>query len=48
MVAAGLADECLLEVAYAIGVSEPVSIHVNTYGTGRIPDSELIRLSGKK
>ena len=48
MVAAGLADECLLEVAYAIGVSEPVSIHVNTYGTGRIPDSELIKIVRKE
>ncbi len=48
MVAAGLADECLLEVAYAIGVSEPVSIHVNTYGTGRIPDSELIKIIRKE
>jgi S-adenosylmethionine synthetase len=48
IVAAGLADECLLEVAYAIGVSEPVSIHVNTYGTGRIPDSELIKIVRKE
>lgn len=43
IVASGLADECLIQVAYAIGVAEPVSIHVNTYGTGRIPDSELER-----
>jgi S-adenosylmethionine synthetase len=41
LVAAGLADECLIQVAYAIGVREPVSIHVDTAGTGRIPDSEL-------
>lgn len=41
IVAAGLADECLIQVAYAIGVAQPVSIHVNTFGTGRIPDSEL-------
>ena len=43
LVASGLADECLIQVAYAIGVADPVSIHVNTYGTGRIPDSELER-----
>jgi S-adenosylmethionine synthetase len=41
IVASGLADECLIQVAYAIGVADPVSIHVNTYGTGRIPDIEL-------
>jgi S-adenosylmethionine synthetase len=41
LVASGLADECLIQVAYAIGVAEPVSVHVNTFGTGRIPDSEL-------
>ncbi len=41
LVASGLADECLIQVSYAIGVAEPVSIHVNTYGTGRIPDMEL-------
>jgi S-adenosylmethionine synthetase len=41
LVAAGLADECLIQVAYAIGVREPVSIHVDTAGTGRIPDIEL-------
>jgi S-adenosylmethionine synthetase len=44
IVSAGLADECLLQVAYAIGVADPVSIHINTYGTGRIPDSELERI----
>ena len=43
LVSAGLADECLIQVAYAIGVAEPVSIHVNTFGTGRIPDAELER-----
>lgn len=44
IVAAGLADECLIQVAYAIGVVDPVSIHVNTFGTGRIPDSEIERI----
>ncbi|MCS7029513.1 MAG: methionine adenosyltransferase [Bacteroidia bacterium] len=41
IVAAGLAKECLVQVAYAIGVAQPVSIFVNTYGTGKVPDSEL-------
>jgi S-adenosylmethionine synthetase len=41
VVAAGLATECLIQVAYAIGVAEPVSIHVQTYGTGTIPDHQL-------
>jgi S-adenosylmethionine synthetase len=48
IVASGLADECLMQVAYAIGVADPVSIHVNTYGTGRIPDSELERVVAKE
>jgi S-adenosylmethionine synthetase len=41
IVAAGLADECMIQVAYAIGVAEPVSLLVNTYGTGRLPDARL-------
>jgi S-adenosylmethionine synthetase len=41
VVAAGLADECLIQIAYAIGVAEPVSIYMNTYSTGRIPDIQL-------
>jgi S-adenosylmethionine synthetase len=48
LVASGLADECLIQVAYAIGVAEPVSIHVNTYGTGRIPDIELEKVITKE
>lgn len=44
LVASGLAEECLVQVAYAIGVADPVSLQVNTYGTGRIPDSELERV----
>jgi S-adenosylmethionine synthetase len=48
IVASGLADECLIQVAYAIGVANPVSIHVNTYGTGRIPDSELEKVIVKE
>ena len=41
IVAAGLARECLVQLAYAIGVVEPVSINVNTYGTGSMDDIEL-------
>jgi S-adenosylmethionine synthetase len=48
IVASGLADECLIQVAYAIGVREPVSIHVDTRGTGRIPDSELDKAVSKE
>ena len=43
IVASGLASECLIQVAYAIGVKEPVSIHTQTFGTGIIPDVELER-----
>ena len=48
LVASGLADECLIQVAYAIGVADPVSIHVNTFGTGRIPDMELSKVVMKE
>lgn len=41
IVAAGLASECLIQVAYAIGVKEPVSIHVQTFGTGVVSDVVL-------
>jgi S-adenosylmethionine synthetase len=41
VVAAGLAEECLVQVAYAIGVTDPVSINVNTYGTGKVSDIQL-------
>ncbi len=44
VVAAGLADECLVQLAYAIGVAEPVSINVNSYGTGKMSDPELANL----
>jgi S-adenosylmethionine synthetase len=41
IVAAQLAKECQIQVAYAIGVVDPVSIHINTFGTGVIPDMQL-------
>jgi len=44
IVAAGLADRCLVQLAYAIGVAEPVSVHVNTEGTGRVSDSVISKL----
>jgi len=48
VVAAGLAKECQVQVAYAIGVAEPVSIYVDTKGTGDIPDSELSKMIMKE
>lgn len=41
IVAAGLADKCEVEIAYAIGVDEPVSVFVDSFGSGIIPDSEI-------
>jgi S-adenosylmethionine synthetase len=44
IVAAGLASRCEVQLAYAIGVAEPVSVHVNTYGTGKIDDDRIVEL----
>ncbi|MBU1356577.1 MAG: methionine adenosyltransferase [Candidatus Edwardsbacteria bacterium] len=44
IVAAGLADRCEIQLAYAIGVAEPVSIMVDTYGTGKVEDAKLTKL----
>jgi len=44
IVAAGLADRCEIQVSYAIGVAEPTSISVNTFGTGRLPNEKIIQL----
>ena len=44
IVAAGLADKCLVQVSYAIGVAQPTSIMVETYGTGKISDDKLTQL----
>ncbi|MDE0626546.1 MAG: methionine adenosyltransferase [Bryobacterales bacterium] len=41
IVAAGLADRCEVQLAYAIGVADPVSVRVDTYGTGRLPETRL-------
>src|SRR5512147_1297721 len=48
IVAAELASECQIQVAYAIGVAQPVSIRVNTFGTGKIPDTEISRILKKE
>lgn len=47
IVAAGIANRIEIQIAYAIGVPEPVSIHVNTFGTGKIPPKEIIELIRK-
>ena len=44
IVAAGLADKCEIQLSYAIGVAEPTSIHVETFGTGKIAESKLIEI----
>src|SRR6266536_1483430 len=44
IVAAGLADRALIQLAYAIGVADPVSVHVETYRTGRIPEEKIVAL----
>jgi S-adenosylmethionine synthetase len=44
IVAAGLAERCEIQVSYAIGVAEPTSISVHTFGTGKLSDTELTRL----
>ncbi|HUS39773.1 MAG: methionine adenosyltransferase [Pirellulales bacterium] len=48
IVAAGLADRCEVQLAYAIGVSEPVSIRVDTAGTGRVDDARICELVREK
>jgi S-adenosylmethionine synthetase len=44
IVAAGLADKCEVQLAYAIGIAEPVSVMVNAFGTGKIPSNEIARV----
>jgi len=45
IVASGLADKCEVQVAYAIGVAEPVSVMINTFGTGKLPSNEIARIA---
>ncbi len=47
IVAAGLADRCEVQVAYAIGVARPVSLMVNTFGTGKVSDEVIVQLIDK-
>ena len=47
VVAAGLAKRCEIQISYAIGVAEPVSLYVNTFGTGTIPDDRLVSIIRK-
>ena len=44
IVAAGLADRCEIQVSYAIGVAEPTSVSINTFGTGKVADSKIVEL----
>ena len=44
VVAAGLADRCLVQVAYAIGVAAPVGVYLDTYGTNKIAESKILGL----
>jgi S-adenosylmethionine synthetase len=44
IVAAGIADRCEIQISYAIGVAEPISIYVDTFGTGKISDTEITQL----
>lgn len=45
--AAGLAKECEIQVAYAIGVAKPVSLNIDTFGTGILPDVEIKNILAK-
>ena len=47
VVAAGLADECIIQLSYAIGVSRPLSVYVNTNGTGRVEEDKLVTALGE-
>ncbi|GAB4391928.1 MAG: methionine adenosyltransferase [Gammaproteobacteria bacterium] len=44
IVASGIADRCEIQVSYAIGVAEPTSISINTFGTGKLPDNKIVEL----
>jgi len=44
IVASGLADKCEIQISYAIGVAEPTSISINTFGTGKISDAQIVEI----
>jgi S-adenosylmethionine synthetase len=48
IVAAGLADQCEIQISYAIGVAQPVSVMVNTFATGKMPDERILELVNKR
>ena len=48
IVANGFADKCEIQIAYAIGMKEPLSIFVNTFGTGKIPEDEIVEIIKKR
>ena len=47
LVAAGVATHCVIQFSYAIGVAKPISIHVDTYGTGKIPEEKIVGIIEK-
>jgi S-adenosylmethionine synthetase len=47
IVAAGLADECGVQISYAIGLAHPISVFVDTFGTGKLPDAQILELVKK-
>jgi len=47
IVYAGLAERCTIQLAYAIGMVEPLSVYINTYGTGKLKDTELVSIINK-
>jgi len=47
VVASGLADQCEVQISYAIGVAQPISVLVNTYETGKLPDEQILELVKK-
>ncbi len=47
IIAAGLADRCQLQIAYAIGVAAPVGIYIDTFGTNKIPESKIVEIVKK-
>ncbi len=48
VVAAGLADKCEIQLAYAIGIAKPVSVMIDTFGTGKLPDEKIAEIVGKE
>ncbi len=47
VVAAGLADQCEIQISYAIGVAQPISVMINTFDTGKLPDEKILELVKK-